>query len=402
MNSTGRDPVSDRLRDTLVDFTEACAAEQLSYLIDLSNQNSYTYNKDGTDRVAELILGKIGQLFPTHRVFEQADCGNHLCLSNAAGFKSIHVLGHMDTVFPPDHAFRECRLDGNLLRGPGCGDMKAGLVTIVYAMLALNEAGKLDAIPLTVVLGGDEEVGSVTSRPIHEGARENALCCLVVEGAGQDGEVVVSRNGKMGARLDCHGHDRHIGAGTHEKSSAILELAHKTITLEALNGCLPGTSLNVGKIEGGLGPATVAARASAQIDVRWREQEHRDRLMEKIAALVSAEDLVGCRSEFTTLNERAAMPASEENQQLAELVQRTGEELGQSFGQEHRRGTSDANFYGSFGVPTVDGIGPICTGYHTADEYVVIPSIKLRTALLANALVAISSQYGGVSLQVGG
>jgi glutamate carboxypeptidase len=330
-------------------------------------------------------------------VSEQTGCGSHHCLSNPAGTKAIHVLGHMDTVFPPDHAFRECRLDGDLLRGPGCGDMKAGLVAIVYAVLALKEAGVLDTIPLTVVLGGDEEVGSVTSRPLHEAARENALCCLVVEGAGQKGEVVASRNGKMGARLDCYGQDRHIGSVTHEKSSAILELAHKTIALEALNGCLPGTSLNVGRIDGGLGPATVAARASAQIDVRWREQEHRDPMMERIGALVLAEDLSGCKSEFTTLNERPAMPACQENQQLAELVQRAGEELGQPFGQEHRRGTSDANFYGSFGVPTVDGIGPICQGYHTAEEYVVISSIKQRTALLANALVVIGNHYGEVS-----
>lgn len=387
----------NRVRDTLLDFTEATAAEQLSFLIDLSNQNSYTYNKDGTDRVAEKILGKIGGLFSTHVVSEQTGCGDHHCLSNTSGSKSIHVLGHMDTVFPPDHPFRKCRVDDDLLRGPGCGDMKAGLVAIVYAALALKEVGVLDRIPLTVVLGGDEEVGSVTSRPVHEAAREEALCCLVAEGAGQEGEVVVSRNGKLGARLDCYGQDRHIGSGTHEKSSAILELAHKTIGLEALNGSLPGTSLNVGKIEGGLGPATVAARASAQLDVRWREQEHRDPMMEKIGALVSVEDLDGCRSEFTILNERPAMPACEENQKLAELVQRAGAELGQTVGQEHRRGTSDANFYGSFGVPTVDGIGPICQGYHTAEEYVVISSIKQRTALLANALVVLGDHYGGVS-----
>lgn len=389
--------VPSRVLDTLIEFTQAAAAEQLSFLIELSNQNSYTYNKHGTDSVAELLLGKFDHLFSTHRVFEQADCGNHHLLSNAAGEKSIHLLGHMDTVFPPDHEFRECCVDGDLLRGPGCGDMKAGLATIVYAVLALHEADVLRTIPLTVVLGSDEEAGSVTSRPVHEAARENALCCLVVEGGGQNGEVVVSRNGKMGARLDCHGRDRHVGAGNHEKSSAILELAHKTIALEGLNGCLPGVSLNVGKVKGGLGPATVAAAASAQLDVRWREQEHRDRLIEEIGALVSAEDLVGCWSELTTLNERPAMSANEENRQLAAIVQRAGEALGQSFGQEHRGGTSDANFYGSNGVPTLDGLGPVCNGYHTPGEYVEIPSIKQRTALLAYALTVISSQHDGAS-----
>ncbi|KPJ96104.1 MAG: hypothetical protein AMS18_01570, partial [Gemmatimonas sp. SG8_17] len=184
------------IREKLVAFTERHAAEQLQFLIDLSRQNSYTYNKAGTDRLAELILSKIGGLFPSHRVAEQAEVGNHHVLSSAAGRKSICVLGHMDTVFPPEHPFRDCRLEGDRLHGPGTGDMKAGLATIVYAILALKEAGLFEAIPLTIVLGGDEEVGSVTSRPVYEAERGNALACLVIEGAGPAGEIVVSRNGK--------------------------------------------------------------------------------------------------------------------------------------------------------------------------------------------------------------
>jgi di/tripeptidase len=40
----------------------------------------------------------------------------------------------------------------------------------------------------------------------------------------------------------------------------------------------------------------------------------------------------------------------------------------------------------------VDGIGPVCEGYHTAKEFVLIPSIRERTALLANALVRIARE----------
>lgn len=385
------------IREKLVAFTERHAAEQLQFLIDLSRQNSYTYNKAGTDRLAELILSKIGGLFPSHRVAEQAEVGNHHVLSSAAGRKSICVLGHMDTVFPPEHPFRDCRLEGDRLHGPGTGDMKAGLATIVYAILALKEAGLFEAIPLTIVLGGDEEVGSVTSRPVYEAERGNALACLVIEGAGPAGEIVVSRNGKAGIRVECHGQDRHVGSGTHEKSSAVLELAHKTIALETLNSTLPGVSLNVGKIEGGLGPATIPAQASAMLDVRWVEQAHRDALIESIAAVVSTVEQPGCRSEFTILNERPAMPENEATRRLAELVQQAGAELGQTIGLEHRRGTSDANFFGAFGVPTVDGVGPICKGYHTPEEFVFVPSIKERTALLATALVSIGRHLPGMA-----
>jgi glutamate carboxypeptidase len=387
--------VEAQTREQLVAFAEQHAAEQLQFLIDLSRQNSYTYNKAGTDRVADLILQKIGDLFPSHRIAEQTNVGDHHVLSNSADAKSICVLGHMDTVFPPDHPFRDCWLEEDRLHGPGTGDMKAGLATIVYAVLALKEAGVLDTIPLTIMLGGDEEVGSITSRPVYESERGNALACLVIEGAGLAGEIVVSRNGKMGVRLECHGQDRHVGSGTHEKSSAVLELAHKTIALEALNGTLPGVSLNVGKIEGGLGPATIPAHANALLDVRWVEQAHRDVLVEKIGAVVSTADRPGCRSEFTILNERAAMPEIGTTRQLAGLVQRAGAALGQTIGLEHRRGTSDANFFGSFGVPTVDGIGPICKGYHTPEEFVFVSSIKQRTALLATALVSIGLHFAG-------
>ena len=383
-------------RENLIDFVEAQAQEQLQFIIDLSHQNSYSWNKAGTDRVAEMVLEKVGRALPRHRVVDQPQVGNLHLLTNAREGKSIYVLAHMDTVFPPDHPFSRCRVEGDRLHGPGTGDMKAGVATVVYAVLALKETGLLDGIPLTVIFGGDEEIGAITSRTVYEEERKKALACLVVEGAGLDGEVVVSRNGKIGARLDCVGQDQHVGAAVLKKASAILELAHKTVALEAMNGALPGVRVNVGKVEGGLGPATIPAAASAQIDIRWEDQATRDPIMEKIREAVAREDLSGCRSELFILNERSAWPYTEGSQRLADLVKAAGREIGQEIGQEHRRGTSDANFFGCVGVPTVDGIGPVCQGYHTAEEFVHIPSIKARTALLANALLKIAGEVHSV------
>ncbi len=74
---------------------------------------------------------------------------------------------------------------------------------------------------------------------------------------------------------------------------------------------------------------------------------------------------------------------------------RPGAELGQTFAREHRRGTSDANFFGSFGVPTVDGLGPVCKDYHTPEEFVFVSSIKERSALLAMAVVSKGRHFAG-------
>ena len=385
-----------------VRFIDEHADEQLQYLIRLSQQNSYSWNKPGTDQVAAMVLERIGTAFRFHRVVEQTNVGDLHILSNVPpSEKSIYVLAHMDTVFPPEHPFRECWVDGDELHGPGTGDMKAGIATLVYAILALRDARVLDDVPLTVLLAGDEEVGAVTSRPIHEEETERALACLVVEGAGANGEVVVSRYGKINGRLECAGVDRHVGALNQDKASAVLELAHKTIGIEGLNGNLPDTRLNVGKVEGGLGPATVAASASALLDIRWKEQAHRDVLVEMVERVVSQTDVRGCSSKFLLLSERPAWPLTRGTHLLVDLVKAAGAELGQQIDEQHRVASSDSNFYGAVGVPTVDGLGPYCEGYHTAKEFVKISTIKERTGLLANSLLKVADGLTRISSRAG-
>lgn len=376
--------------ESLARFVQGHAEEQLQFVIDLSHQNSFSHNKEGTDRVAARVLDRVGPVFPFHRVVEQPDVGNLHILSTVKDRDSIYLLGHLDTVFPPDHPFQRCWVDGDELHGPGCGDMKAGVATIVYSALALNHLGILQDIPLTVMLGGDEEIGAVRSRPTYEAEREKALACLVVEGGGLDREIVVSRNGKIGARMDCRGRGQHVGAVDLDKASAILELAHKAIGLEGINGRFPDARINVGKVEGGLGPATIPDEAHALIDIRWQDQGIRDELMAAIEEVAGGEDLPGCASELTIMNERSAWPWTEGTQRVADVIMAVGAELGYSIGQEHRLGTSDSNFFGAAGVPTVDGLGPICTGYHTPKELVFIPSIAERTALVAASLPAVA------------
>jgi glutamate carboxypeptidase len=130
------------------------------------------------------------------------------------------------------------------------------------------------------------------------------------------------------------------------------------------------------------------------VDVRWRDQGHRDELLRQIRGVAAEANQPGCRSEVTVLNERGAWPLLEGTERLAEVVQAIGRDLGQTLGVEHRKGTSDSNFFGSAGVPTVDGLGPICEGYHTPDELVYVSSIAQRTALLACSLPAVSRKFG--------
>jgi glutamate carboxypeptidase len=374
------------LTDRILPFVRQHVDEQLNFVIELCNENSYTANRDGTNRVASLILERVEGLFSCHETVPQTEVGDHHILRSRDTGKALYLLGHMDTVFPPDHPFQKCRYDRDWLVGPGTGDMKGGIAVVVYALKALAEAGLLDRLDVTLILSADEETGAATSRALFEKETPRATGCLVAECGGPNGEIVVSRNGKAGGRLECFGEQRHVGRGTEQKTSAIMELAHKIIAIESLNGCLPGVSVNAGIIEGGLGPCTIPGHATCLFDMRWVDDKHYADLRERLTRIVADAAQTGSRCEFTILNHRPAMPITEGSRMMLRKLRAVSQSLGTELRQEHRRGTSDANYFGNAGVPTLDGFGPICEDDHTVDERILISSLAARTSLLATFL----------------
>ena len=80
------------------------------------------------------------------------------------------------------------------------------------------------------------------------------------------------------------------------------------------------------------------------------------------------------------------MPLTEERKRMFRRLKRVGRTIGIEVAGEHRRGTSDANFFGSVGVPTLDGFGPVCRDDHTSKERILVSSLTERTLLLAHFL----------------
>ncbi|KPL08065.1 hypothetical protein AMJ86_02010 [bacterium SM23_57] len=367
----------------LLDLIRSWEKNQLEFLISLCETNSYTFNKKGVDRVGAMVLDQLADIFPYHEVIENSEIGNHHILKTHEKGKSIYLLGHLDTVFPPDHPFQSCIFGGEWLRGPGTADMKGGLAVIIFALRSLKQAGILDNVHLTFILGADEENGSATSREIYEKERANAVACLVAECAGEKGEIVVSRNGKAGGKLQCSGRDRHVGSFEEEKASAILEIAHKVIAFESQSTQFPGIRINIGKIEGGLGPSTIPGSASFLFDLRWEKEEHFTPLLENLKQITSRSENPLCACQIEVLNYRPAMPRTEKTDGFLLVLKEAAAILKQKISLEHRYGTSDANYFGAAGVPALDGFGPVGIKDHTPEERILISSLIERTALLA-------------------
>src|SRR5699024_10097808 len=100
----------------------------------------------------------------------------------------VLLVGHLDTVFAPDHPFQSVReIEGNRLNGPGVADLKGGLIVMHAALEAIEQSPWRDAIGWRVLLNPDEEIGSPGSAPLLAEAAQHADAGLIFEPAMPDG-----------------------------------------------------------------------------------------------------------------------------------------------------------------------------------------------------------------------
>lgn len=351
--------------------------------------NSGSYNKPGVDAVGRVIVEALADCDLNLEVIETQPVGNPLifrtpCPPDETG--RVLLVGHMDTVFPADTDFTDYREDASRAYGPGVVDMKGGLVAGIFVLKALSEAGLLKRLPLSFVLNGDEEIGSKYSKALILREARKSACAFILEGGGLNGEVVTGRKGNLSARLTVAGRAGHAAFAGPDKTSAIVEVAHKILAIEALNDPAAGTLANVGTVSGGIGPNTVAERAEALLDFRFVQPEDEDRLKTKLSEICSPIMVPGAAAELEILSGRPPMPFSEANQALYDRVHRIAGRLGIAIHPEFRSGVSDANFIAQAGTPVLDGLGPIGARDHSPDEYMLKESLTQRTLLLAAIL----------------
>jgi glutamate carboxypeptidase len=365
-------------------------AEMLALLARLVSVNSHSLNKRGVDAVARLLRTEAENAGFAVEVHGGSRLGDNMVFySKACGESESRILlcGHMDTVFPPDSGFTTYSEDAERAYGPGVIDMKGGLVAGLYALKALDAHGALDDLPVAFVFNSDEEIGSPDSRELILEEAKRAAMALVFECSGPEGETVTGRKGKAGFRLAVTGKAGHSGNLAGDKPSAVLELARKVVALEDLNDPERGLSVNVGRMEGGTGPNSVAAQAEALIDCRYRLAEDRDALMARVAEICAGAGVPGTSNDLQLLAERSPMEPSEGNRILYDMAARHALELGLEIKEDYRGGVSDANLIASAGVPVLDGLGPAGEFDHSPREYMLKSSLAERAALSALTLL---------------
>lgn len=359
-------------------------------------------NTAGLDRTRELLtsrlaaLGAKAELLPgdpkpswLHGVRASAAIpATAVCRRPARGRTRAPVLisGHLDTVHDPAGAFRELVMgaDGKKATGPGCVDMKGGLVIAVAALEALCEAG-IDC-DWTVVLNSDEETGSYYSERALQAEAKRAAGAggvgLVLEPALPDGSLVIERMGSGQFMIEATGRAAHVGRDFAEGVSAVTALAERMLAVSCLPDLARGLIANIGPVEGGRATNVVPDRARAWGNVRFPSREAADELEARLRALETAGEKLPCVSVYTSLN-RPAKPATPATMKLAEAARAAAEDLGQKLPFGKTGGVCDGNILQDAGLPTIDTLGVRGGGLHTEQEWIELASLVERCQLLA-------------------
>lgn len=310
--------------------------------------------------------------------------GGHL-LARAGGAPGQLLLGHMDTVWPRGTLSKmPVEVEGNVLRGPGVFDMKAGLAMGVYALRVLRDLGAEPKVEPVFLITSDEELGSPESEPLIVDWAGRVERAFVLEPAlGLDGRIKTRRKGVGHFTIRVTGKSAHGGLAPEEGASAILELAQVIQRIHALADPERGITLNVGVIEGGTRTNVVADHARAEVDVRVWTAEDAERID---AALHALEPTVpGTRIDVTGGIGRGPLERTPRNVRLWNRAAAIGEQLGLALEEGAAGGGSDGNFTSRY-TATLDGLGAVGDGAHALHEFVYVDRAIERTALLAGLL----------------
>jgi acetylornithine deacetylase/succinyl-diaminopimelate desuccinylase-like protein len=361
-----------------------------------------------TERVAELARRICAVPAPTGDEFQRAEfvfsllhgrgyvpeidaIGNVYTRRGKQGQGSVlMLLAHTDTVFPR-HTPLKIERDGDILRGPGIGDNSLSVAAMISVLDLLDELGKETDVDIVAVADvGEEGLGDLRgARAAVKKYQDRLGAVIAIDGS--FGRIVNAAVGSQRWRVTVHGPGGH-SFGAFGQPSAIHGLGK---IIAAIAECKvpydPKTTFNVGVIEGGTSVNTIAASASALIDLRSTDVEALKHLAEQVREIVEHKAGRGLHTEIEVLGERPAGKSSQSDP-LIHLAARTLTWLGREA--KYVASSTDANIPISLNIPAV------CVGVtqvermHTLEEYLYVPPIGdglaqlVRLCIEASTLIA--------------
>ena len=333
-------------------------------------------------RSAQFLADLMTRVLGSPPVLVASDRGPHVHWKGSDDTKVL-IVGHHDTVFPLGTvARRPFTREGNIGRGPGIFDMKAGIIQAIYGVAAVKEWYHTE-----ILITADEEVGSHASRALLEERARATGAVLVLEPSADGGALKIARKGTGTFNVTITGRASHAGLEPEKGINALVELAAQVPRIVAIARPDVGTTVTPTVAKAGTADNVVPDSATIAVDVRCVIPEEKDRLEAEMSRLTAT--LAGARVEVSGGMNRPPMHESMTKELFA-----TAEKVADDYGITGLRGVavgggSDGNLTAAVGVRTLDGLGAVGAGAHAETEHVQLDAMPERAALVAGLVQTI-------------
>ncbi len=381
------------------------------------NINSGTDNHAGVRAVGDLFKAEFDGLgFQTAWIdgaaFQRA---GHLVATHPGRGPKILLIGHLDTVFPADSPFQKFqRVDAKTAKGPGVVDMKGGDVIIVQALKALDAAGLLNTMNLTVVMTGDEEDAGrplATARAALVDAAKGAAAALGFEdGDGDPSHAVVARRGTTGWVLTTTGTPAHssqifrdeVGAGAVFEAARVLDAFRTKLSSEAHLTFNPGVMLGGTAVDFNAAQArgtafgktnVVAEHVTVAGDLRALTLDQFAQARRTMQAIVAA-SLPKTKSEIVFDEGYPPLAPAAGNTELLTLYDTASRDLGLGAVEAvspDKAGAADVSFVATQVPMIIDAIGLKGHDDHTPGETADLSTLPVQTKRAAVTIARLAS-----------
>ena len=390
-------------------YVDQHTEEAIGLVEKVVNINSGTLNIAGNKTVGKIFQAELDQLgFNTYWVTypETIKRSGHLFAEMRGGTgKKIVLIGHLDTVFEPDSPFQKFTRDGDTAYGPGVSDMKAGDVSMIFAMKALDTIGVLKDLNLTLVFIGDEEKTggppSIVRKELIE-AGKWANIGLGFEGAHGLNTGTVARRSSSSWMLTTTGIQGHssqifkekLGYGAIFEAARIVNAFREELVGEKYLSFNPGTI--VGGTDVDYDPVTscgttfgktnvVSQAATVHGGIRTISTEQLDKTMARMKDIAS-QNLPGTTAKIEFRTSYPPMAPTKANYALLDKLESVNMDLG--YGQldpldPGERGAADISFVAPHVDASLAGMGPDGFGEHSEKEGLDLTSFPKTTARAA-------------------
>jgi glutamate carboxypeptidase len=364
-------------------------------------------DKEGLDRLSELIAGKLKALGGEVRFIEATDVykmedtpeqiGRMVHATfKGKGTKKIMLIAHMDTVYVRGMLDKQpFRVDGDKAYGLGIADDKQGVATIIHVVKMLRDLKFDEYGTLTVLINGDEEISSPGSRSTitRMGAEHDATLSFEASRAESD-KLSLATAGIASVTLNVRGRASHAGSSPHLGINSLYELSHQILQTRDLSDPKTGLKMNWTISKAGLNRNVIPPEAQAMADVRVLKVADYDRIEREVREKITKQLVPEAKVEMIFERRRPPLEAFDASKAMAGHAKVIYKELGKDLVVDAvaEGGGTDAAFAAlKTKNAVVERFGLQGFGAHSTNaEYVVVSSIEPRLYLATRLIMDLS------------